>query len=688
MHALKITKTKALFGIIAVLAFVIINYNLWAISHAENNSDWDWNSNWTECGGLYVSSENNGAQFSFENEMVTIKEGRVKLKNKDQDIATSTRVVIDKDAQNVEVGFDGVNIKTNNCAFNIINDSQDVHIVLLNGSVNSLVSGLSYAGIHKGSGNGSLYIDIEHLLESSNGSLTVKGGEKSAGIGGGSEGLANNIIIAGGTVTAIGGKDGAGIGGGYSGSVGNITITGGRVNATGGENAAGIGGGGYESANNITITGGEVTATGGKNASGIGGGNGAKNTRGIGSGFVNKAIIRGGTVTAIGGVNGAGIGGGYKGMACHIEISGGTVTATGGEKAVGIGGGIDGETRVIIISGGSINTSSFGQQPVNEKQNKVYLFVTQNPDAKDIFINDSSQRYNCPNKHSEVDSNLYLYLPGGYKFCSDQLYVRLGYKWATHEKHYCLTDSRYNYWHEVGNRQCDVNGFSNHFFKQNDVCPSPNNTKCDPYGDGEFTVDIYKGKSFFTRGVKACKSNEGSIFDFVNFTPAYWTNGYDVAALEDIVISSESLISQESESLRSTFTHSKYFFTDSDYEYWIEDPHFYLSRNSELSFQVDNFSTGDDCDISGDFYFKLINKENRNDVLKVKYSKPCMNVWETMGLSDYNIRNKPVTLILESSGQGKIDKFLAERGDETSLYNAICSGKYELQLFSMLLDTE
>lgn len=69
------------------------------------------------------------------------------------------------------------------------------------------------------------------------------------------------------------------------------------------------------------------------------------------------------------------------------------------------------------------------------------------------------------------------------------------------------------------------------------------------------------------------------------------------------------------------------------------------------------------------------------------FSKNRMNVREAIS-GDYNIRSKSVTLDLASSDHDKINKFFAERGDETSLYNAICSGKYELQLFSMLLDTE
>ena len=98
------------------------------------------------------------------------------------------------------------------------------------------------------------------------GTVTAKGGQYAAGIGGG-DATCGNISITGGTVTAMGGRQGAGIGGGKS-TCGNISITGGTVTATGGEFGAGIGSGSDHTCGNITIasTVKKVTATKGTDA--------------------------------------------------------------------------------------------------------------------------------------------------------------------------------------------------------------------------------------------------------------------------------------------------------------------------------------------------------------------------------------------------------------------------------------
>ncbi|MBR0057401.1 MAG: hypothetical protein IJP66_08745, partial [Kiritimatiellae bacterium] len=80
-------------------------------------------------------------------------------------------------------------------------------------------------------------------------------------------------VSGGGALSATGGKNGAGIGsrGGFA-PPGKIVIESGDIMAQGGEKAAGIGGGSMSNlqAGNIAISGGTVTATGGANAPGIG----------------------------------------------------------------------------------------------------------------------------------------------------------------------------------------------------------------------------------------------------------------------------------------------------------------------------------------------------------------------------------------------------------------------------------
>ena len=138
-----------------------------------------------------------------------------------------------------------------------------------------------------------------------------------------------------GSLTAYSNKNkpyAAGIGGGYEIGAGNIVINGGTIIANGGEWAAGIGSGYKKTCGTITINGGTITATGGKNAAGIGSG-------ANGSSCGNITINRG-TIKANGGQYGAGIGSGATSSSCgNITINRGTITATGGQDAAGIGSG-------------------------------------------------------------------------------------------------------------------------------------------------------------------------------------------------------------------------------------------------------------------------------------------------------------------------------------------------------------
>ena len=110
------------------------------------------------------------------------------------------------------------------------------------------------------------------------GSLTVFGGKNAAGIGSaGGFTPPGKIVIEGGTIIAQGGEKAAGIGGGSMANLameGNIVISGGNITATGGSQAAGIGSGymgGGSSAKTLAdgavkISGGTVLATRGASA--------------------------------------------------------------------------------------------------------------------------------------------------------------------------------------------------------------------------------------------------------------------------------------------------------------------------------------------------------------------------------------------------------------------------------------
>ena len=143
-----------------------------------------------------------------------------------------------------------------------------------------------------GNANEAAGIQSYGTLEINGGTITVNGGQRSAGIGAESNAASGNrVVIKGGHVTAVGGDGAAGIGGDYGNGCGNIEITGGYVEATGGKgptwpsgsmgtgSGAGIGSGsvaGSDSINSIqvgtiTINGGYVSAkSGGTDAAGIG----------------------------------------------------------------------------------------------------------------------------------------------------------------------------------------------------------------------------------------------------------------------------------------------------------------------------------------------------------------------------------------------------------------------------------
>ena len=220
-------------------------------------------------------------------------------------------VTINADSgQTASVTLSGVNIDVRDKGKAAVSTTGEGNVSIeLNGG-STLRSDYEHAGLEKNNG-GSLTI----ADEDKNGKLTAWGGQKGAGIGGGSGKDGSNIFITGGGVNAIGGLAAAGIGGGLGGNGSNITISGGKVGATNGLNGAGIGGGQHGSGSNITISGGEVNAIGGKNGAGIGGGH---------TGDGSDIIISGGEVSASGGVNGAGIGGGLRSKGNDITVSGDT----------------------------------------------------------------------------------------------------------------------------------------------------------------------------------------------------------------------------------------------------------------------------------------------------------------------------------------------------------------------------
>ena len=259
-----------------------------------------------ENGDITVKAGETGNDVTQNNETTYGDTGTV-IKNYDKDTASSNTVTIeakDKDDK-VEVTLDNVNIKADSGS--AITSKGDVTLTLKGD--NSLTGGISDNGSYGLRGI------------SSNGSLTITGGETDSltaqgGSGtydGGSGIYSNSLTISGGTVNATGGKSGAGI---HSGS---FTIYGGTVNAKGG-NGGNVSGAGIISDGGVTISGGTVNAAGGDSKDGYGG-------DGIRSGGV--VTISGNTVNAAGG-NGGKVGGYGICSFDRVAISGGTVNAAGG----------------------------------------------------------------------------------------------------------------------------------------------------------------------------------------------------------------------------------------------------------------------------------------------------------------------------------------------------------------------
>lgn len=146
-------------------------------------------------------------------------------------------------------------------------------------------------------------------------------------------------------------RDRAGIGG----NAGDIIIKGGTITAKGGDGGAGIGGSRASKTGNITITGGNITAIGGWSAAGIGTGDYWYYSWGDVPGRCGNISITGGTVNARGGAYGAGIGSGRRSECDSITISSSVtgVTATRGSEANSIGAGRDGSCGTVTIEEGA-----------------------------------------------------------------------------------------------------------------------------------------------------------------------------------------------------------------------------------------------------------------------------------------------------------------------------------------------
>jgi hypothetical protein len=173
---------------------------------------------------------------------------------------TANTVTITGGADTVKLN--GVDMEpTAGCALNI-NSGTDLTVVLNEGTTNTLISALSYAGLQKSQTSGMLTIKGTGTLvaHSATGSNTSN---NAAGIGSASGASCANITIEGGNITASAYRYVGAIGAGKGGSTSNIFIKGGNLTLSTGIDACPIGEYG-SSASGIVISGGRIVLTSGE----------------------------------------------------------------------------------------------------------------------------------------------------------------------------------------------------------------------------------------------------------------------------------------------------------------------------------------------------------------------------------------------------------------------------------------
>jgi len=290
--------------------------------------------------------------------------------------AWDKKIFIKGDKTAPHVFIDGVNIEMSPSSKGPaieLNKKASAYIYFI-GKDSSLQGADGRAAIQKNRSEGQLYV-----LARTGTTVTCKGGDKAAGIGGSyatrniSNGYYNGDMYGhgvnmhfgsrsnpdywGGTIAAIGGRNGAGIGAGRGGAGEKLYFYSGTIQATGGRSASGIGGSYEGRGSEIYIHGGTVSAQGGEGGAGIGGGCWKTEQDMNGINAAHDIYISGGTVTTKGGYNGAGIGGGQYVPARNITVTGGVVTATGHYGAA-IGGGRWCHGMDITLTDATLNLST------------------------------------------------------------------------------------------------------------------------------------------------------------------------------------------------------------------------------------------------------------------------------------------------------------------------------------------
>ena len=348
--------------------------------------------------------------------------------------AWDKKIFIKGDKTAPHVFIDGVNIEMSPSSKGPaieLNKKASAYIYFI-GKNSSLQGADGRAAIQKNRSEGQLYV-----LARTGTTVTCKGGDKAAGIGGSyatrniSNGYYNGDMYGhgvnmhfgsrsnpdywGGIIAAIGGNGGAGIGGGQGGSGEKLYFYSGTVQANGGRLASGIGGSYKGRGSEIYIYGGTVSAQGGEGGAGIGGGCWTTEQDMNGINAAHDIYISGGTVTAKGGHNGAGIGGGQYVPARNITVTGGFVTATGHYGAA-IGGGRWCRGMDITLTDATLNLSTNYRSNGSDAAAVGYGDIVYKPDE---LVADPSIATNDRIKVGSKDGKIVMLTANGYALRTD-----------------------------------------------------------------------------------------------------------------------------------------------------------------------------------------------------------------------------------------------------------------------------
>ena len=348
--------------------------------------------------------------------------------------AWDKKIFIKGDKTAPHVFIDGVNIEMSPSSKGPaieLNKKASAYIYFI-GKNSSLQGADGRAAIQKNRSEGQLYV-----LARTGTTVTCKGGDKAAGIGGSyatrniSNGYYNGDMFGhgvnmhfgsqsnpdywGGTIAAIGGNGGAGIGGGQGGSGEKLYFYSGTVQANGGRLASGIGGSYKGRGSEIYIYGGTVSAQGGDGGAGIGGGCWTTEQDMNGINAAHDIYISGGTVTAKGGHNGAGIGGGQYVPARDITVTGGFVTATGHYGAA-IGGGRWCRGMDITLTDATLNLSTNYRSNGSDAAAVGYGDIVYKPDE---LVADPSIATNDRIKVGSKDGKIVMLTANGHALRTD-----------------------------------------------------------------------------------------------------------------------------------------------------------------------------------------------------------------------------------------------------------------------------